>query len=124
MPLNICDVNYVIFFCLCFYFSRYFLSKSSKLQVIINTLLLPYVSKAYINNEYILDASCLFQVFHLSLQNFLRSSLVFAKEQCFCFLWKRVQYLIVIFLFLPHFLHSFMVGTVTVLAEHLLIYLV
>lgn len=51
------------FICLWLYLSPYILSESSKLQAVINSLLLHYVLKTYINNEYILDVSCCFKHF-------------------------------------------------------------
>lgn len=51
------------FICLWLYLSPSILSESSKLQAVINSLLLHYVLKTYINNEYILDVSCCFKHF-------------------------------------------------------------
>lgn len=44
--------------------------------------------KAYIKSEYILHVSCL-NVSPKSSE-FLQASAVFAKEQYFCFSWKKV----------------------------------
>lgn len=70
------------FICLWLYLSPYILSESSKLQAVINSLLLHYVLKTYINNEYILDVSC----FKHFTQAFRISS---GHHLCFCFLPKK-----------------------------------